>query len=353
MEKPLKRSPTVSPKILAKQVKALAKDLGFDVCGIAEAKPFPKQNYFFSWLEQGMAAGMEWLKRNPERRLNPRLVLPGTKRVVVLGTNYYQPQPGHRGKIATYALGKDYHDLLPKRVRQLSDQMNEWGGEQRCYTDTGPVMEKALSAMTSVGWQGKSTMLIHRKHGAWLFLSVILTTLELEFDEPEKDHCGNCTRCMDACPTDAITTNRPYQLDARRCIAYLTIEHKGIIPVEFRKAIGDHLFGCDDCLDVCPWNRWAQETREAGFKPIDRPDLRVMLHWDDATFRNAFRGTPVFRLKRDRWIRNLCVVLGNIGDQEDLWALREVLKREKNEVILDHATWAVDQLEKKFGLAPA
>ncbi|MEM9399574.1 MAG: tRNA epoxyqueuosine(34) reductase QueG [Verrucomicrobiota bacterium] len=328
---------------LEQELKLQAEALGFDVCGIASAQEVSHKAYFMKWLQEGKHAEMGWLARNPNLRTDPRNVLEGCKSVVVLGTNYYQPNPDRRGKISKYALGKDYHEILPQRVRKISDWMQNQGGHQRAYTDTGPVMEKVIAELSGIGWQGKSTILIHRRKGTWLFLSTILTTLDLEADVPEKNHCGSCERCIHACPTDAITA--PYQLDARRCIAYLTIEHPGSIPMEFREAIGDRLFGCDDCLDVCPWNKWAQQTREAAFTAIERPDLREMLQWDEQTFRNAFRKTPVFRLKWHRWIRNICVVLGNIGELEDVPAVERIADAFPDDMVREHACWAINRIK--------
>ncbi len=324
---------------LREKVREQARELGFDVCGIASADRLPGADYLERWIAEGQAGEMSsWLGRDPQSRADPEALLPGVRSIIVLGLNYYQPLPERRGRIASYALGKDYHDLLSAKLKQLDEWLQGQGGIQRRAVDSSPLMEKPAAVRAGLGWMAKSTMLLNRNWGTWLFLAEILTTLELEPDAEETDHCGSCTRCIDICPTQAITA--PYQLDARRCISYLTIEHKGSIPEEFREAIGDRLFGCEECLTICPWNRWAQPTGEAGLQAITRPDLREMLGWDDATFRREFRGTPIFRLKRDRWLRNICVVLGNIGTVEDIPALEQAAN-DDSELVREHAQWAV------------
>lgn len=337
--------------ITSSEVKARALELGFEACGIARVEASPHGEYFLKWLEEGRAGGMGWMERGVEERLDPGRLLESARSMIVLGMNYYQPPPAGRGRIATYALGKDYHDLMWERMRELERWLAEKGGVQRSFADTAPVLEKPVAQRAGLGWQGKSTLLIHERWGTWLFLGEVLTTLPLAEDRPERDHCGKCTRCMDACPTQAITG--PYQLDARRCIAYLTIEHQGSIPLEFREAIGDRVYGCDECLTVCPWNRWARETNEAHFAARELPDLRVMLGWSDAEFRARFRGTPIFRLKSPRWRRNICVVLGNIGTEEDIPALEQAADS-GDPLVREHALWALEKIrtgKKEFRAA--
>jgi len=318
---------------------------GFDLCGVAAPTPLASADYLRDWIGEGRAGDMKsWLGRDVESRVTPLHLLPEAKSLIVLGLNYHQEPPLRRGRIARYALGKDYHDLIPPKLELLDAWLKERGGVQRRALDTSALLEKPAAVKAGLGWTGKSTMLIHPRLGTWLFLAELLTTLELEPDTPVRDHCGACTRCLEACPTRAITA--PYQLDASRCIAYLTIEHKGSIPQEFREAIGDRVYGCDDCLTVCPWNRWAVETREAGLAALPRPDLREMLEWDDARFRSEFRGTPVFRLKRGRWLRNVCVVLGNIGTVLDLPAL-ERAAADADPLVAEHARWACDRIRAR------
>ena len=297
------------------------------------------------WIEQGHHGDMAWMNRNHARRLQPEKVLPEARSILCLGLNYFQPNRKSRGRIARYALGMDYHEVMMKKLVALCRWLRTHGGVHRPYIDTGPVLEKPIAAQAGLGWQAKNTMLIHPKLGNWLFLGEIFTTLSFSPDQPQPDRCGKCTACIDACPTQAITA--PYKLDATRCIAYLTIEHQGSIPVEFRRAIGDRVFGCDECLDVCPWNRWARITRESQFQARDYPDIRETLTWSDEEFRTHFRHTPLYRLKRNRWLRNVCVVLGNIGDASDLPALREV-SRASDSMVAEHADWAISQIESRL-----
>jgi epoxyqueuosine reductase len=328
---------------LTANLKAEALRLGFDLCGIASVREAANGEYFKQWLDDGKAGDMTaWLAKNSPGRANPTSLLASAKSVVVLGLNYHQSPPPRRGKISMYALGADYHDIIPAKLDTLDRWLQQHGGQQRRAVDSSALMEKPLAVGAGIGWLGKSTMLIQQKFGTWIFLAELITSLELSPDAPAHDHCGSCARCIDACPTAAITA--PYQLDARRCIAYLTIEHKGGIPPELREKIGDHLFGCDDCLAVCPWNRWAQQTREAALTAKPRPDLREMLYWDDATFRANFRGTPIFRLKHNRWLRNISVVLGNIGSYDDLPALRHAAANH-DPLIAEHANWAIGQIK--------
>ncbi len=318
--------------------------LGLDAFGVASVPANLREDFFFQWLADGKHGEMRWMARDPERRADPARVLAGARSVIVCAQNYYQPEPSRRGRIAKYALGKDYHKTLLKKLKALCAHLRAWGGINRPYVDTGPVLEKPLAALAGIGWQAKNTLAINRTHGQWLFLGTILTTLELPPDSPAKDHCGNCTRCLDVCPTRAITA--PYQLDARRCISYLTIEHPGTIPVEYREAIGDHLFGCDDCLDVCPWNQWARTTRETRYAARPYPDPAEMLGWNEDAFHAAFAGTPVRRLGLARWKRNCAVVLGNTGAASDLPALRAVAD-DPDPLVGEHAAWAVTRIEAR------
>jgi epoxyqueuosine reductase len=324
-----------------------ARDLGFEVFGVAAVPESVGEAYFLQWIAEGQHGEMAWMAREPERRTRPSRVLPEARSIVVVGLNYYQKEPARRGRIAKYALGGDYHKLMLKRLKRMCSQMREWGGAQKPYVDTGPVLEKPLAALAGLGWQAKNTLTINRKQGQWLFLGVILTTLDLPADEPEKERCGSCTRCLDICPTNAITA--PFQLDARKCLSYLTIEHAGPIPLEYRRPLGDHLYGCDDCLDICPWNRWATETREAKFAARPLPDLRTMLGWTEDEFAEALAGSPMKRSGLRRWKRNASVVLGNIGDGDDLPALG-ALAQGADEMLAEHATWAISEIKNRLSL---
>jgi epoxyqueuosine reductase len=274
--------------------------------------------------------------------------------VVCVALNYWQGDEGKTrretamGKIARYAWGDDYHDLMLGKLERLSELLGELGGRQKCYVDTGPVLERDYAAEAGVGWHGKSTMLIDAKLGTWFFLGEILTTLELPEDPPQTARCGSCTRCLTACPTGAITA--PHRLDARRCISYLTIELKGPIPLELRPLIGDRIYGCDDCLEACPWNRFAAASRETAFaaRPALGMRLRDYLDLDDAQFRDLFRGSPIKRIKRRGFLRNVCVALGNVGDASDLPAL-ERAAHDSEPLIAEHAQWALTQIRFRLG----
>ena len=335
------------------QIRAAACAIGFDVCGFARAGRAPRAEALAEWLSDGRQATMQWMQRTAEDRADPRRLLPGVKSVIVLATNYYHdsPRPGMtQGRIARYARGNDYHEVIMPRMALLDAKLAEAGGAQRRFVDSGPVLERDWAAACGVSWHGKSTMGINPKLGTWFFLSVILTTLEFEPDEPLPDRCGRCTRCIEACPTQAITA--PYQLDARRCISFLTIENKGAIPAEFREAMGDRIFGCDDCLEACPWNRFAKVSRDSALQPrqeISSLRLRDFLTLDEAGFKALFRNSPILRAKRRGFLRNVCVALGNTGSPEDLAALRTALD-DHEALIREHAAWGIQRIETRYGL---
>ena len=335
------------------QVKEWAGELGFDDCRIAKAKEATHADLFKQWISEGKQGEMAWMERAPERRCDPREVLEGCRSIICLALNYYpgsSPFPeGHAGgyRIARYAWNEDYHDLIGKRLREFDAKLQTLGGTQRFYVDTGPVLERDFASDSGLGWNGKSTVQIHRKMGAWFFLAELLTTLDLSVDAPFGDHCGKCTACITACPTQAITA--PRRLDARRCVSYLTIEHKGSIPLEFREAMGDRIYGCDDCLDACPWNRFAEEARELTFHAratVFEKKLRDFLLLDDEGFRGLFAKSPIKRIKRPRFLRNVCVALGNTGTMEDLPAL-ELAAADEDPLISEHARWAVERLRAR------
>jgi len=327
-------------------LKEAAQALGLDALGIARAEMPADARHLSDWLRLSYHGEMKWMAKTPRIRMDPTAYDSMARTVIVAGLSSRQPSnPFQRGRVASYAQGEDYHEVLRDSLEALAQKtLIRWGGKYRITVDSSPVMEKPMAALAGLGWQGKNTLLIHPNHGPWLLLGCILTDLEIEPDLPPKDHCGSCTRCLDACPTQAFP--QPYVLDARRCLAYLTIEHPGSIPLEFRPLIGDRVFGCDECLEVCPWNRHARQSREIRLQSIPRPDLVEMLTWDDAKFRQEFRGTPIFRLKRNRWIRNLCVVLGNVGTPGDLPALRQSME-EGDPLIQEHASWAIQQIEAR------
>lgn len=332
-------------------LKNLAATLGFDDCRIASASRASHADAFQQWLADGCYGDMAWLARNPQRRCDPRDVLPGCRSVICLALNYYpgstpfQDSATGGYRIARYAWNDDYHGLIEKKLSAMDTALQARGGEQRCYVDTGPVLERDFASAAGVGWNGKSTLQIHRRLGTWFFLAEILTTLELPPDPPLADHCGKCTRCLSACPTQAITA--AHRVDARRCLAYLSIEHKGPIPEEFRRAMGGRIYGCDECLEACPWNRFAQVSAELSFQAragIFGHKLRDFLELDADGFGRVFAGSPIARLKRPRFLRNVCVALGNTGGSGDVPALRRATL-DPLPLISEHAAWALAQLQ--------
>ena len=328
-------------KALRKHLRAEALAIGFDAFGVAPIDADVKAEYFKKWIAEGMHGEMEWMAKNTDRRTEVTQVLPEARSIIVVGLNYYQPQPNQNYQIAKYALGQDYHTIITKKLKKLCTVMRSLGGAQKPYVDTGPILEKPLAVAAGLGWQGKSTIVLQPQFGTWLFLGIIITTLELESSKPYPNRCGACTKCITACPTSAIIA--PYNLDARKCLAYLTIEHKGPIPVEYRKPLGNRIFGCDDCLDVCPWNKWAKETNENKFKSRPQPILRETLKWTEEDFLNQFKGTPVKRLGLLRWWRNALTVIGNTGTVEDLEAIGLLVKHDDS-MVSEHACWARDQI---------
>jgi len=339
-----------------------AQRLGFDGCRITACNPPAHFGEFARWLNDGAHGEMEYMKRGEDKRRDPQNILPGAKSIIVLALNYFTetgkrspsrtgvPESGKKGRIARYAWGDDYHDVIELKLSKIDNFLREFGGEQKCYVDTGPILERDHAAEAGIGWHGKSTMLINEKLGTWFFLAEIFTTLELPADEPARDRCGSCERCINACPTGAITA--PHKLDARRCISYLTIELKGAIPLELRPLIGNRIFGCDDCLDACPWNRFAQASNEAAFAARSPSrtgtsttdfSLTDYLALDDNGFRELFRNSPIKRIKRRGFLRNVCVALGNVGTSEDLPAL-ERAAHDPEPLIAEHATWAIERI---------
>ena len=351
------------------QVVMLARELGFDLCCFARVDAPGHALEFREWLDRGQGGEMNYLARNAEKRCDPRQVLPKAKTVIVLALNYFQgpnaetveatalpSKPlsagdtavtGATGRIARYAWGEDYHQLIQKKLTALDAFLQEHGGTQKCYVDSGPILERDHAAAAGVGWHGKSTMLLNRQLGTWFFLAEILTTLELAPDPPQKNYCGRCTRCIDACPTGAITA--PHLVDARLCISYLTIELKGPIPVELRPLIGDRIYGCDDCLDACPWNRFAKVSHQTAFAM--RPEVAAMklrdyLSLDEEEFHQLFHNSPIKRTKRRGLLRNVCVALGNVGTKDDLPALKKAAA-DIEPLIAEHAQWAIGRIRER------
>ena len=325
-----------------------ARELGFDLCRVSRCDSPPHARQFRQWLRDSAHGEMNYMQRGEEKRCDPQLVLPGAKSVIVLALNYFTDDSARldpaRGVIARYARGDDYHEVINTKLHKIDNFLRALGGRQKCYVDTGPVLERDFAALAGAGWHGKSTMLINERLGTWFFLAEILTTLQLPSDEPARDRCGTCTRCIDACPTGAITA--PYKLDARRCISYLTIELKGAIPLELRPLIGDRIFGCDDCLDACPWNRFANTARESAFaarRSTTAFALRDYLRLSDDEFRAIFRNSPIKRIKRRGFLRNVCVALGNVGTIDDLPALEQAT-RDPEPLVAEHARWAIEQI---------
>ncbi|UTD26966.1 tRNA epoxyqueuosine(34) reductase QueG [Bradyrhizobium sp. WD16] len=327
--------------------------LGFDAVGVTDPAAIREAGpRFVQFLDSGGHGDMDWLAREPARRTDPRVLWSEVRSIIMLGVNYGPDEDPRaalarrsHGAISVYARGDDYHDLIKKRLKTLARWLvARAGGDVKVFVDTAAVMEKPLAHQAGLGWQGRHTNLVSRRFGSWLFLGAIYTTLELPRDAAETDHCGTCRACLDACPTDAFPA--PYRLDARRCISYLTIEHKGAIPRAFRKAIGNRIYGCDDCLAVCPWNKFAQQGREARLAArgeLRAPPLAELARLDDAAFRARFRGSPVKRIGRARFLRNVLIAIGNSGDPALVEeALR--LRHDDDALVRGAAAWALTEL---------
>ncbi|MDO9707238.1 tRNA epoxyqueuosine(34) reductase QueG [Paracraurococcus lichenis] len=338
-------------------IRAEALRLGFDRVGFTEALlPAAVRARLDAFLAAGMQGGMGWLADRAAQRAQPRALWPEAVSVIALGMNYGPEEDPlailarrDRGAVSVYAQGRDYHDVVKSRLKQLGRWMVQRfaGSALKVFVDTAPVAEKPLAQQAGLGWQGKHSNLVSRSHGSWLFLGEVYTTLALPPDAPERDHCGGCHRCLDICPTAAFPA--PYRLDARRCISYLTIEHKGPIPEEFRAPMGNRIYGCDDCLAVCPWNKFARAHAEPGFAPraaLRAPRLAELAALDDAGFRALFSGSPVKRIGRDRFVRNVMIAIGNSGDP----ALREAAQaraEDADPVVAEAARWAAMRLEAR------
>jgi epoxyqueuosine reductase len=341
------------PAALKAALAAQATSLGFAAFGVCAADSVPQAGQRLrDWLAAGCHGDMIWMESRAAERASPAGLWPHVRSVIMLGTNYAPALDplrlagrGDTGVISVYAWNRDYHDLIKKRLKALARWLvANGGGELKVFVDTAPVMEKPLAAAAGLGWQGKHTNLVSRSHGSWLFLGAIYTTLDLPADASHADRCGSCTRCQTACPTDAFPA--PYRLDARRCLAYLTIEHAGPIPVEFRQPMANRIYGCDDCLSVCPWNRFAQATQEPAFLPrteLTAPKLAALLALDDAAFRALFAGSAIKRIGVNRFIRNCLYAAGNSGDAALIPAVRAHVGSD-DAVLAEAAGWALEQL---------
>jgi epoxyqueuosine reductase len=337
-----------------------ARALGFDSVGVTDPGAIAGvRERLEAFLDAGAHGQMDWLADNPARRADPKVMWHDVRSVIMLGVNYGPDedplailQRRSRGAISVYAQGDDYHDLIKKRLKLLARWlMARAGGEVKVFVDTAAVMEKPLAQAAGLGWQGKHTNLVSREFGSWLFLGAIFTTLELIRDQAERDHCGSCQACLDICPTAAFSA--PYQLDARRCISYLTIEHKGPIAHEFRKSIGNRIYGCDDCLAACPWNKFAQAGREiklAARDALRAPDLAQLARLDDAAFRAMFTKSPVKRIGRDHFVRNVLIAIGNSRDAA-LAVEADRLMSDDSPLVRGAAVWALSQLMARDAFA--
>ena len=330
---------------ILKSLKKESEALGFHNFGVAKVPMELRRDYYNQWIKEGKHGTMAWMENNNERRLNPESLMPEAKSILVFAMNYYQKDPERNFRVAKYALGKDYHSVIYKRLKKICRFLKEnYHSDQKPYVDTGPVLEKPIAEAAGLGWQGKSTILVEKKRGTWSFLGSIVTTLDLPASKGGKDYCGNCTRCIDCCPTQAITS--PYKLDASKCISYLTIEHKGSIPHEYREAVGDRVFGCDECLDVCPWNKWAKITNETQFAVRSLPDLKTILAWVEEDFKSNLVASPIKRVKLNGLKRNVALVLGNIGSKDDLPAL-ESLANSNDIVLQEQAEWSIKAIKSR------
>lgn len=355
-----KKTAALEPPALKAALVAHARELGFDAVSVASpASIGPAGERLMTFLSEGRHGDMDWMEESAERRRDPRVLWPEVKAIVMLGMSYAPARDplealSHAGNgvISVYAQGRDYHDVVKSRLKSLARWLYaESRQDVKVFVDTAPLMEKPLAQAAGLGWQGKHTNLVSRSHGSWLFLGAIACLAELEPDAAEVDHCGSCRRCLDVCPTAAFPA--PYQLDARRCIAYLTIEYKGHIDRSFRKAIGNRVFGCDDCLSVCPWNKFAEASREAKFAAVegaDLPPLGELLALDDDAFRTRFRGTPVKRTGLDRFLRNTLIAAGNSGERALVPAVRSHLAS-ASPLVRAMAVWALRQLLEEDEIA--
>ncbi len=346
---------------LSNLIKQWGYQLGFQKTGIADIDLTEAQSHLAQWLAKGYQGEMDYMARHGEKRSRPEKLIPGTLRVISCRMNYLPDETEDARQlledttaafISRYALGRDYHKVMRKRLQQLADKIAAHiapdNGEYRVFVDSAPVLEKALAEKAGLGWIGKHTNLLDRDAGSWFFLGEIYTSIPLPLDKPVDEHCGNCCACLDICPTRAIVA--PYQLDARRCISYLTIELKDSIPEEFRPMLGNRIYGCDDCQQVCPWNRFAKITGEQDFSPrhgLDTATLLELFAWDEPTFLKKTEGSAIRRIGYERWLRNIAVALGNSpkspGTVEALQEKRQIID---SDMVLEHIDWAINQISQ-------
>ena len=348
------------PAAIKEDILARARSEGFDLVRITDARAgTDNAKHLREYLDAGHHGAMDWMAERIAWRADPQSMWPDARSIIVLGLNYGPAgdplailEQKDRAAISVYAQGDDYHDVVKKKLKALAGYIFQtFKAEVKVFVDTAPVMEKPLAQKAGLGWQGKHTNLVSRDFGSWLFLGSIFTTLELPSDPVEQDHCGNCHACLDVCPTDAFPA--PYRLDARRCISYLTIENDGPIPYEFRKAMGNRIYGCDDCLAVCPWNKFARTASELKFAARDElkaPSLSDLAAMDDAAFRALFRKSPVKRIGRNRFLRNVMIAIGNSGDSGLVDAARTALQ-DKSAVVRGAAVWALSRLLSREAFA--
>lgn len=340
---------------LARRIKTWGQELGFGAVGISDTDLSEAEQHLYAWLDKGYHGEMDYMQRHGSKRTRPAELVPGTLRIISARMDYRPREPDPRillenparAFISRYALGRDYHKLLRSRLKKLAQRIEEAVGEfgYRVFTDSAPVMEKAIAQKAGLGWIGKHSNLLSREAGSWFFLGEIYTDLPLPTDSPVTDHCGDCQACLDVCPTGAIVA--PYQVDAQKCISYLTIELHGSIPESLRPLMGNRIYGCDDCQLYCPWNRFAQDTAEADFLPrhgLDTATLVELFAWDEATFLEKTEGSAIRRIGHERWLRNIAVALGNAGTAEARTAL---LRRRDHPspLVREHVNWALAQYE--------
>ena len=342
-------------RTLLKDMQIWARSLGFQQLGVSDIDLSAAEDQLQQWLARGFHGEMEFMQRHGSLRTHPEELMPGTIRVITARMDYWPETASDAwqvmgeselGFISRYALGRDYHKLIRKRLLRLSQRIEEAVGAMgfRVFTDSAPVMEKALAQKSGLGWIGKHTNVLNRQNGSYFFLGEIYTDLPLPLTEPVSDHCGSCTACIDICPTQAIIA--PYELDARRCISYLTIELRGSIPVEFRPMMGNRIYGCDDCQLVCPWNKFAQMTTESAYLPregLDAPQLVDLFAWTESEFLQRLEGSPIRRIGYECWLRNIAIALGNAKTSQTVLAALKVRIEYPSELVREHVQWALEQ----------